>query len=180
MPEARLPSVAEDLTALVSTLISEIRPQLISAALSGEHADRTNARHTDNFLSDYDLLLHDRYRELLSEIFPSFVYASEEADPQVIGDDPDPDLCVLVDPLDTSEMAVRSSTATHTSWSTRGASHVRSPPWWATSSITFRSTPRLVTRPARITRSCASRAAPLIPSGRGKPCPYRKPSSPTS
>ncbi|MGS2646742.1 inositol monophosphatase family protein [Streptosporangium sp. G12] len=108
MPEAQLPSIAEDLTTLVSTLISEIRPQLIGAALSGKHADRTNARHTGNFLSDYDLLLHDRYRELLSEIFPSFVYASEEADPQVIGDDPDPDLCVLVDPLDTSEMAVRS------------------------------------------------------------------------
>jgi myo-inositol-1(or 4)-monophosphatase len=36
-----------------------------------------------------------------------FVYASEEAEPEVIGDDSDPDLCVLVDPLDTSEPAVR-------------------------------------------------------------------------
>ncbi|GGQ71473.1 hypothetical protein [Couchioplanes azureus] len=51
--------------------------------------------------------MHRRYRELLTPILGSFVYASEEAEPEVIGADPDPDLCVLVDPLDTSELAVR-------------------------------------------------------------------------
>ncbi|RDI65720.1 myo-inositol-1(or 4)-monophosphatase [Nocardia pseudobrasiliensis] len=51
--------------------------------------------------------MHQRYKELLSRHIPSFVYASEEADPEVIGNDPDPDLCVIVDPLDTSELAVR-------------------------------------------------------------------------
>ncbi len=70
-------------------------------------SESRNRRQADNFLSEYDLWMHDRYRHLLTEIVPSYVYASEEADPQVIGDDPDPDLCVLVDPLDTSELAVR-------------------------------------------------------------------------
>jgi myo-inositol-1(or 4)-monophosphatase len=51
--------------------------------------------------------MRDRYRELLHESLESFVYASEEADPTIIGPDADPDLCILVDPLDTSELAVR-------------------------------------------------------------------------
>ncbi|MFI6427881.1 hypothetical protein [Promicromonospora sp. NPDC050880] len=50
-----------------------------------------NLRHADDFLSDYDLWMHQRYKELLKEVIPSFIYASEEDDPQVIGDDPDPD-----------------------------------------------------------------------------------------
>jgi len=51
--------------------------------------------------------MHDRYRELLAEHLGSFIYASEEAEPQVVGNEADPDLCILVDPLDTSELAVR-------------------------------------------------------------------------
>jgi myo-inositol-1(or 4)-monophosphatase len=51
--------------------------------------------------------MHERYKEVLVEHIPSFIYASEEADPEVIGGESDPDLCVLVDPLDTSELAVR-------------------------------------------------------------------------
>ncbi|MFD0364961.1 inositol monophosphatase family protein [Nocardia sp. GCM10030253] len=92
---------------MVSTVIGEIRPRLVEGAISGEHAESANLRHSDNFLSVHDLWMHERYRQLLTEFLPSFVYASEEADPQIIGDDPDPDLCVLVDPLDTSELAVR-------------------------------------------------------------------------
>ncbi|MGP3918258.1 inositol monophosphatase family protein [Nonomuraea sp. 10N515B] len=102
-----LPGLAHQLADLVALVISEIRPRLIQAALSGERSEAANLRHADNFLSAHDLWMHERYRELLTAIIPSFVYASEEAEPQVIGDDPDPDLCVLVDPLDTSELAVR-------------------------------------------------------------------------
>ncbi|MEN3533615.1 inositol monophosphatase family protein [Microbispora sp. ZYX-F-249] len=102
-----LSGLAQDLAELVAKMISEIRPRLVEAALSGNRSESRNLRHADNFLSEYDLWMHDRYRHLLTEIIPSYVYASEEADPQVIGDDPDPDLCVLVDPLDTSELAVR-------------------------------------------------------------------------
>ncbi|PZG36214.1 hypothetical protein C1I98_26980 [Spongiactinospora gelatinilytica] len=102
-----LPRLAQDVAQLVATVIGEIRPRLIQAALSGDRAESTNVRHADNFLSDYDMWMHRRYQELLTQVIPSFVYASEEADPLVIGSDPDPDLCVLVDPLDTSELAVR-------------------------------------------------------------------------
>jgi fructose-1,6-bisphosphatase/inositol monophosphatase family enzyme len=101
------PELGTKLAGMVQTMIAEIRPRLLQGALSGEHAESENLRHSDNFLSGHDLWMHERYRELLSEHIPSYVYASEEADPQVIGDDPDPDLCVLVDPLDTSELAVR-------------------------------------------------------------------------
>jgi myo-inositol-1(or 4)-monophosphatase len=52
-------------------------------------------------------LQHFRRLGRAREQFDGNVYASEEADPEVIGTDPDPDLCVLVDPLDTSELAVR-------------------------------------------------------------------------
>ncbi|GAA5046729.1 myo-inositol-1(or 4)-monophosphatase [Thermocatellispora tengchongensis] len=106
-PQPPLPGIAQNLARLVATVISEIRPRLIEAALSGERSENRNLRHSDNFLSSHDLWMHRRYQELLAEIIPSFVYASEEADPQIVGDDPDPDLCVLVDPLDTSELAVR-------------------------------------------------------------------------
>ncbi len=92
---------------MVRTVIGEIRPKLVAAALSGDRSEHRNLRHADNFLSSHDLWLHRRYRELLAERFASFVYASEEGDPEVVGPDPDPDLCVLVDPLDTSELAVR-------------------------------------------------------------------------
>ncbi len=99
--------LAQTIADLVRQMISEIRPRLIDAALSGRHAETENHRHSDNFLSEYDLWMHQRYKELLTDHIPSFVYASEEADPEVIGSDPNPDLCVLVDPLDTSELAVR-------------------------------------------------------------------------
>lgn len=102
-----LPGLAQSLAEVVAKMIGEIRPRLVEAALSGERSESKNTRHADNFLSEYDLWMHNRYRHLLTEIIPSYVYASEEADPQVIGDDPDPDLCILVDPLDTSELAVR-------------------------------------------------------------------------
>ncbi|MEV4285481.1 inositol monophosphatase family protein [Nonomuraea bangladeshensis] len=102
-----LPGLAQSLAELVAQVIGEIRPRLIQAALSGKRSEAANLRHSDNFLSAHDLWMHERYRELLTPIIPSYIYASEEADPQVIGPDPDPDLCVLVDPLDTSELAVR-------------------------------------------------------------------------
>ncbi|MGW4768037.1 inositol monophosphatase family protein [Nocardia sp. NPDC004278] len=101
------PDLARRIAAAVRQMIEEIRPQLIDAALTGRRTENENLRHRDNFLSDYDLWMHERYKEVLVEHIPSFVYASEEADPEVIGDEADPDLCVLVDPLDTSELAVR-------------------------------------------------------------------------
>ena len=91
----------------VVSVMDEVRPRLIEAAFSGNRGESDNARHSDNFLSTHDLWMHDRYRELLASRLTRFVYASEEAEPQVVGDEAEPDLCILVDPLDTSELAVR-------------------------------------------------------------------------
>lgn len=104
---SEIPELAQRIAGLVRQLMGELRPRLIEAALTGHRTENENPRHTDNFLSDHDLWMHRRYKEVLAEHIPAFVYASEEADPEVIGDEPDPDLCVLVDPLDTSELAVR-------------------------------------------------------------------------
>jgi myo-inositol-1(or 4)-monophosphatase len=106
--QVSFPGLARRLGGAVRTVMDELRPQLVGAALSGDRRERANIRHVGNFLSSYDLRAHDGYRELIAPLLPGgFVYASEEADPEVIGNDPGPDLCVLVDPLDTSELAVR-------------------------------------------------------------------------
>ncbi|WP_181697848.1 inositol monophosphatase family protein [Nocardia sp. GTS18] len=108
MSDLKTSQLAQQITSMVSTMMDEIRPRLVQAGLSGRRSETENVRHEDNFLSDYDLWMHGRYKELLAELIPSFIYASEEADPLIIGTDPEPDLCILVDPLDTSELAVRS------------------------------------------------------------------------
>ena len=99
--------LGDSLAEMVVSVMDEVRPRLIEAAFSGNRGESENARHADNFLSAHDLWMHDRYRELLASRLRSFVYASEEAEPQVVGDEAEPDLCILVDPLDTSELAVR-------------------------------------------------------------------------
>lgn len=105
--DSSIPELALRIADLVTGMMQEVRPRLVQAALTGLHAENKNLRHKDNFLSDYDLWMHQRYKDLLTEVVPSFIYASEEADPQIIGSEEDPDLCILVDPLDTSELAVR-------------------------------------------------------------------------
>jgi myo-inositol-1(or 4)-monophosphatase len=108
MSSATAPAgLGDQLASVVRSVLAEIRPKLVEAAFSGNSGESDNLRHADNFLSVHDLWMHDRYRELLAARLGSFVYASEEAEPQVVGDDPEPDLCILVDPLDTSELAVR-------------------------------------------------------------------------
>ncbi|WP_211244398.1 inositol monophosphatase family protein [Actinospica robiniae] len=99
--------MANAVARIVRTVMAESRPALLAAALTGQRGESENLRHEDNFLSEHDLRMHNRYRELFADALGSFVYASEEDDPRVIGADPDPDLVVLVDPLDTSELAVR-------------------------------------------------------------------------
>jgi myo-inositol-1(or 4)-monophosphatase len=104
---SQLPDLALRAVEVVDVLMSEIRPKLLQAALSGNVGENQNTRHADNLLTVHDLWMHEHYREMFSNYISSFVYASEEADPQIIGNEPDPDLCILVDPLDTSELAVR-------------------------------------------------------------------------
>ena len=99
-PPPPLPVLADRIARVVDRVMGEIRPRLVQGALTGERGERRNLRHADNFLSDHDLWMHGRYRELLAGVLPSFVYASEEAEPVVVGDDPDPDLCVPVEQLE--------------------------------------------------------------------------------
>lgn len=106
--QVSFPELAGQIGQIVRMVMDDIRPALVDSALSGNRSERANTRHADNFLTSHDLWAHDRYRQLITPLLPAgFVYASEEAEPEVIGDDPDPDLCVLVDPLDTTELAVR-------------------------------------------------------------------------
>ncbi|WP_405058620.1 hypothetical protein OG474_38645 [Kribbella sp. NBC_01505] len=107
MSVSEIPELAQNVVSMVRSMLDDLRPKLLNAALTGRRAENENRRHEDNFLSDYDLLMHDLYKQRFAEFEPSFIYASEESDPQVIGSDEEPDLCVLVDPLDTSELAVR-------------------------------------------------------------------------
>ncbi|WP_213450891.1 inositol monophosphatase family protein [Rhizomonospora bruguierae] len=99
--------IGSSLAEVVRSVIAEIRPKLIEAAFSGNTGESDNIRHGDNFLSVHDMWMHERYKALLADRLGSFVYASEEAEPEVVGTEPEPDLCILVDPLDTSELAVR-------------------------------------------------------------------------
>ena len=105
--ENQIPELAHRVVKLVRNMMDLVRPRLMQAALTGNRAENENLRHSDNFLSDHDLWMHQGYKSKLADLIPEFVYASEEDDPQIIGSDKDPDLCVLVDPLDTSELAVR-------------------------------------------------------------------------
>ena len=107
MPVGEIPELAQNVVGMVRSMLDDLRPRLLNAALTGRRAENENHRHGDNFLSDYDLLMHDLYKQRFAEFVPSFIYASEESDPQIVGPNEEPDLCVLVDPLDTSELAVR-------------------------------------------------------------------------
>ena len=90
---------------VVSSVLAEYRTRLVDAAVQGNKREIANTRHEDNFLSDFDMVLHEHYKEAFASRLPGFVYLSEEGEPEAIGDGSD--LVVLVDPLDTSELAVR-------------------------------------------------------------------------
>src|SRR4051794_14765896 len=94
--------LAEVLPRIVRPVASEVRPRLVRAALSGGRGGNANERHHDNFLAGPDIWKHGRYRELPAVELDSFGYPSEDAEPDLVGTQGDPDLCVLVDPLDTS------------------------------------------------------------------------------
>jgi myo-inositol-1(or 4)-monophosphatase len=107
VPRTATETIEQACIDVVSAVLDDYRPRLLDAALAGDRRERSNARHADNFLSDFDMALHDHYRTALAERLGGFVYLSEEAEPEVVGTDPDPQVAVLVDPLDTSELAVR-------------------------------------------------------------------------
>jgi myo-inositol-1(or 4)-monophosphatase len=50
-PDHKLAPLAQQLSESVRQAISEIRPKLVEAALSGNRGESDNLRHADNFLS---------------------------------------------------------------------------------------------------------------------------------
>ncbi len=101
--------LAESLIRTVKVIMAKYPYNLIKMAVAKERKEKKNPSHNDNFISQIDIDLHREYREKLSEILPEFIYASEEGTPQIYppGCDHFPKILVIVDPLDTSELAVR-------------------------------------------------------------------------
>ena len=101
--------LVEAIIAIVESIIKSYSQTLVKMAVRGMRRELPNYRHWDNYLSEVDAELHTLYRERVSEILPSFVYASEEGEPDVFPKSccGFPEYLVLVDPLDTSELAVR-------------------------------------------------------------------------
>lgn len=101
--------IAESTIAIVDSFIVTFSEKLIRTAVKGERGELRNARHRDNFLSNIDMELHTLYATELTRILPTFIYASEESEPQLYPADSsdNPEYVVIVDPLDTSELAVR-------------------------------------------------------------------------
>lgn len=105
MDHDQIAAVAQACERTIATALDTYRPQLLDAGRSHDRHQVPNQRHRDNFLSHFDLELHRHYRDELRRSVGGFTYLSEEADPETIGEADD--LVVLVDPLDTSELAVR-------------------------------------------------------------------------
>lgn len=99
----------ESLIKTVRAFITKYSDMLIEMAVSGDRKEIDNKRHKDNFVSQVDIELHREYKKELSHLLPSFIYASEEGEPQIYPLECKhfPEFLVVVDPLDTSELAVR-------------------------------------------------------------------------
>lgn len=101
--------IARAMIDLVVEVIDEFSEKLISIATAQEDTSIENVRHQNNFLSLIDIELHRLYRQRIAQIIPSFIFVSEEGDVETISvsESDEPQYVVIVDPLDTSDLAVR-------------------------------------------------------------------------
>ena len=101
--------IAEAVISVVDNFIVTYSDRLIEMAVHHDKGELKNTRHRGNFLSKIDLELHSLYATEMAKILPSFIYASEEGEPQKypVNGAENPAYVVIVDPLDTSELAVR-------------------------------------------------------------------------
>ena len=95
---------------LCKSILEKYSPLLLDLAVLKDRAQLPNNRHPGNFLSRMDLSVQGDFLGGFLKIFPSFVLASEEDDPQTYPKQTAgmPEHVVIIDPLDTSELAVRS------------------------------------------------------------------------
>jgi myo-inositol-1(or 4)-monophosphatase len=101
--------IAKSLIKIVCDFTAKYSGILVQMAVANDRKEIINKRHPDNFASQIDVELHNEYLAKLSEVLPSFILVSEEGEPQIYplnSVDP-PEFLVIIDPLDTSELAVR-------------------------------------------------------------------------
>jgi myo-inositol-1(or 4)-monophosphatase len=101
--------ILRSLIRIVKDIITKYSDILIQMSISGNRKEIDIKKHKDNFVSQVDIELHREYSEKLSHLLSSFIYASEEGEPQIYPLECKnfPEFLVIVDPLDTSELAVR-------------------------------------------------------------------------
>lgn len=92
---------------LTSEIINSYKYKLIKIAADGDPTILDNKRHIDNFLTQSDLELNELYLQGFKSILTDFVFVSEETEPEVIGNANELKYMIIVDPLDTTELAVR-------------------------------------------------------------------------
>jgi myo-inositol-1(or 4)-monophosphatase len=94
---------------LVDELIESFSPRLVQSFFSSSTVELSNSRDPDNFLSQHDQALDQLYKDRLTELLGPIVYCSEESGIEHLPHSASatPRFLVLVDPLDTSELAVR-------------------------------------------------------------------------
>jgi myo-inositol-1(or 4)-monophosphatase len=113
-PRADPYKLAAGLCAIVEGAIERFGGSLLETALGNQGASLRADVKPGDFVSTFDLELHDYYCQQLSNLLPDFILASEEAEVRALHrgralSSPGliTDLIALVDPLDSSELAVR-------------------------------------------------------------------------
>jgi myo-inositol-1(or 4)-monophosphatase len=94
---------------IVDEILNIYSETLIKMAMDHTKREIPNNYHKDNFLSEIDLEINQFYQIKIAQSLRQFVYISEENEPKIypLGSKILPELAIIVDPLDTSELAVR-------------------------------------------------------------------------
>src|SRR5260370_36493974 len=102
--------LAEPIVDAVCQLSDRVSRRLLEIAVAGNWADLERGwKDGRNYLSAFDQELNDEYKRCIGKLLPAFLYVSEEQGTEMIPCEYSgvPEFIVIVDPLDTSELAVR-------------------------------------------------------------------------
>lgn len=92
---------------VVSDVIENYRSKIIETAVFKMSVQLNNDKHCDNLLTSLDIDINKAYFAELSKIMKDFLFVSEESDPKIVGRESDLQYFVILDPLDTTELAIR-------------------------------------------------------------------------
>jgi myo-inositol-1(or 4)-monophosphatase len=103
------PRFAEAVIEIVQDITAKYGDVLIRMAAAGDRKELHIRNSKSDFVSEIDKRVHLEYRDRISRVLPSFIYASEEGGPDLHPrrQSRPPSFLAIVDPLDTSELAVR-------------------------------------------------------------------------